>query len=146
MSDIQKVYIVTAGEYSDYHICAVFKTRKEAKAYCEFRDGVGTIYSGDHQVEEYCIGTFDTGEQGYLYDVSICKYYRPAATLYAPCERGTLLARCDSCKQRGGSECNIIDCYTHPDRTVVLHEMDPQKAIKIVQDRIAKAKAEREGL
>lgn len=146
MSDITKVYIVTAGSYSDYHICAVFGTRKEAKAYCKFRDDVGGIFTGDHHIEEYCVGTFDAQKPGYLYDVSICKCYRPTATLYALCERDTLLARCDSCKQRGGSRCNIIDCYSHPGRTVELREKDPQKAIKIVQDRIAKAKAEREGL
>jgi len=26
------VYIITAGEYSDYHICAVFSTREQAEA------------------------------------------------------------------------------------------------------------------
>ena len=29
-----KVYIVTAGEYSDYHICGVFSTQKKAEYFC----------------------------------------------------------------------------------------------------------------
>jgi len=34
-----KVYIVTAGDYSDYHICAVFSTEKKAEKYIEALGG-----------------------------------------------------------------------------------------------------------
>lgn len=30
-----KVYVVTQGCYSDYHICEIFATEEAAKAYCE---------------------------------------------------------------------------------------------------------------
>lgn len=32
---MNEVYIVTAGDYSDYHIEAVFKDREKAEAYCK---------------------------------------------------------------------------------------------------------------
>ena len=41
---------------------------------------------------------------------------------------------------------NVIDCDYHVDRYVYLKERNKSKALKIVRDRIAKAKAEREGL
>lgn len=31
----KKIYIVTSGEYSDYHICAVFSTKEKAKEYVQ---------------------------------------------------------------------------------------------------------------
>lgn len=33
---MNEVYIVTAGDYSDYHIEAVFKDREKAEAYCKY--------------------------------------------------------------------------------------------------------------
>lgn len=41
----EKIYIVTSGEYSDYHINAVFKDENKAKAYCECHE--------DCEIEEY---------------------------------------------------------------------------------------------
>lgn len=41
----KKIYIVTEGEYSDYHICAVFTTREKAE---EFVQCNGT----DYEIEE----------------------------------------------------------------------------------------------
>ena len=32
---MNEVYIVTAGDYSDYHIEVVFKDREKAEAYCK---------------------------------------------------------------------------------------------------------------
>ena len=42
----KKIYIVTSGEYSDYHIDAVFSTKEKAKAYIQQK---GTEYD----IEEY---------------------------------------------------------------------------------------------
>lgn len=43
---MEKVYIVTSGDYSDYHIDAVFSTRKKAKEYVD-------AHGSDYCVEEY---------------------------------------------------------------------------------------------
>lgn len=46
--ETKKVYIVTAGEYSEYHISAVFSTKEKAE---EYMDTVGS----DFCIEEYSI-------------------------------------------------------------------------------------------
>ena len=33
-----KIYIATSGEYSDYHICAVFTDQKQAVRYCALHE------------------------------------------------------------------------------------------------------------
>jgi hypothetical protein len=42
-----KVFVVTEGEYSDYHIVAVFSTRKKAKEFAPAADG------GSVRIETY---------------------------------------------------------------------------------------------
>ena len=49
---MDKVYIVTSGAYSDYHIDAVFINEEKAKAYCECHT--------DRQIEEYELSDSDT--------------------------------------------------------------------------------------
>lgn len=47
-----KVYVVTSGEYSDYHISGVFINRKMAEIYCAVQHDVDT-WTNDFRVEEY---------------------------------------------------------------------------------------------
>lgn len=51
-----KVYIVTEGSYSDYHICAVFLSEEEAKIYC------AAMHDADADDEGFCIEEHDTDE------------------------------------------------------------------------------------
>lgn len=44
----KKIYIVTEGVYSDYHICAVFSTREKAEEYVQSK---GT----DYKIEEHAV-------------------------------------------------------------------------------------------
>jgi hypothetical protein len=48
-----KVYIVTAGSYSDYHIEAVFSEKEFAEKYVEVAKGL--LGSNDFGVEEWCL-------------------------------------------------------------------------------------------
>ena len=48
------VYVITEGDYSDYHIVAVCSTRKKAKALAAKLKRLKEI-DGDHQIEEYPI-------------------------------------------------------------------------------------------
>ena len=41
-----KIFIVTSGEYSDYHIDAAFSTREKAEEYVD-------IYGPDYMIKEY---------------------------------------------------------------------------------------------
>ena len=48
-----KVYIVTRGEYSDYHICAVFTKRKDAAKYIERTKRVDDWLSEEKRIETW---------------------------------------------------------------------------------------------
>ena len=61
-----KVYIVTSGTYSDYHIEAVFSTEEKAKAYIEIH--------GDYDnrmIEEYYVDVESTEREKAIYIVYI---------------------------------------------------------------------------
>lgn len=68
----QTVYVVTSGEYSDYSIDAIFKTRELAEGYISLK---GNSYPGHWSIEEHTLNAapakteyealvnFKTGEQ-----------------------------------------------------------------------------------
>lgn len=60
-----KVYIVTQGEYSDYHIEGVFSTREKAQ---EYLDHIGSAWNAG--IEEYNIDE-ETPRGVFLYNVKI---------------------------------------------------------------------------
>lgn len=48
------IYVVTSGEYSDYHIESVFADKKQAELYCAVRDSRREAYDSDFcRIEEY---------------------------------------------------------------------------------------------
>ena len=50
---VRKVYVVTAGVYSDYHILAIFTSRKRAEEYKKKAEKVWLYYQEEIRVEEY---------------------------------------------------------------------------------------------
>jgi len=52
-----KIFIVTDGQYSDYHIVAVFLSKEKAEHYAKYNSG----YYDSCRVEEY-----DTSDDGYI--------------------------------------------------------------------------------
>ena len=48
---MDKVYIVTEGEYSDYHVCGVFTSREKAE---KFRD----TFCCNDTIEEYNLNPY----------------------------------------------------------------------------------------
>lgn len=61
--EVQKVYLVTAGIYSDYHICAAFSTKERAQAYIDEHttlcDEIGERGSG-YLIEPYDLDLVST--------------------------------------------------------------------------------------
>ena len=48
----KKVYMVTSGEYSDYHVCGIFSTLEKAEQYAAAQDtGVGENSWDRHYIE-----------------------------------------------------------------------------------------------
>ena len=135
-----KVYIVTYGEYSDYHVVAVFMDRHEAEVHCAYKNG-NCVSNGGYRVEEYGVGKIEykkDAEIGYFltYD-----------------ENGELFEyECYNFMPRAGRNCVIPNkVTTETYGTDVWHKVgvmatSREQAEKIAQDLIAKYKAEKEGL
>lgn len=80
---MKKVYVVTRGEYSDYHIVAIFDTKEKAQECCAvFNDADVTEYEldsfGTHD-EVYNYKVYVSGDQvcnpGYIGDIPV--YFKP---------------------------------------------------------------------
>lgn len=61
---MEKVYIVTSGEYSDYTIEVVFSTRKKAKEYVD-------AYGSDYRIEEYPVDDTPVEKKESIWLVSV---------------------------------------------------------------------------
>ena len=133
---MKTVYIVTSGCYSDYCINAVFDNKTSAEAYCALGHGDcveeyeinSTLDTSDPVDYVYCFHISNpnkgyNGEPQYIMRNSIDGYKHRIKTMYN--QRGT-----------------VITNTVHIDRFVFLDENNEELAKKIVQDRIAKAKAE----
>lgn len=99
----RKVYLVTSGEYSDYHVDAVFSTKEKAEEYIDVK---GTDYS----IEEYDVDIAierktvmynvifsELGEQ----EVKICYYGKPDTVHWSDsyCKKYTFTISSDSVKK-----------------------------------------------
>jgi len=52
---VTKIYVVTAGEYSDYRIEAVFSTKNKAKKFIRFREKNVKWIGDGYRVEKYLV-------------------------------------------------------------------------------------------
>ena len=143
---METVYIVTAGKYSDYGIVAAFDNRAAAEAFCALGHG--------EYVEEYEVRA-DAGVEPMpriAYRFLVEYPSRGAEFIREPVYilESDIDADRERIEKMGKHNhkygWNVIDCKWHTERYVWLRENNPNKALKIVQDRIAKAKAEREGI
>lgn len=115
-----KIYVITKGDYSDYHICNVTTDYQTAKRYEE-------AYSdnwGDAHIEVYEDGA--NGKERY------CWSYSPVYNI----------ATIDEYNEKERVKTNMRgEIYT-----VTVYAPDEKRAIKKAQDMIAKYKAEQAGL
>ena len=145
---ISKVYVVTSGEYSDYSIDAVFDNREDAEVYCAL--GYGEMVE-EYELHSEAPKAPQEQAQRIVYRYHVYYPYSGTGSIFEPCYLFEGAVEADMKKiiksaERSGWKNNVIDCPYHIDRFVYLKERNKSKALKIVRDRIAKAKAEREGL
>lgn len=58
-----KIYVITEGDYSDYHICAVFTDKKKAELYCAINEEKDFVNNNCYVFgDEYMIEEFDTDD------------------------------------------------------------------------------------
>jgi hypothetical protein len=144
MTNGDKVYIVTEGEYSDYHIIAVFATREEAEKLVKF-------LNTDAEIEEYTLGVrFDLNTNRKLFKVIVWYDRSAKSSIYT-----------FSCYKVIENPYFTVD-YVHDEPTITstsrkwdgnsigyhvsLLADDEDHAVKIAIDAVAKYRAQEEGL
>lgn len=120
-----KIYVITQGEYSDYHIVGVTLDRGKAERWVN-EYNMGKAYD-DAQIEEYETDVFGRDD---LYKYSVKREYGEVSA--------DLLSDADYTYEYIFSD--------DGDFRFVVYARDKEQAKKIAYDRIAKMKAEREGL
>ena len=143
--DPKKVYLITAGEYSDYCVLAVCSTREKAEHFCEVLNRNGGRYGDKADIEEYPVDSIPIEDL----DIPVWCVHFKGRPLYA-----CLVRRCD----RGGSlDINKFNPYKVHDYSKgntmggsmyavdVMAETE-EEAIKKASDYLAKYRAEKEGL
>lgn len=131
-----KVYLITSGEYSDYHVDYVKLDREEAEKICAVKNKElrGDIFD----IEEY-----DTDEIKADPDTEVKKAYT-ASEYYGGLHIGGPIYTVSDINKleqhnRNGNKW-ISGIATFP------KSITDEKAHKIIQDRVAKFKAEKEGI
>lgn len=128
MSESKKVYVITKGEYSDYHICAVAATK-------EIAEKLQKIYSedswGDAIIEEYDLNEA-RDDVKVFYDVTFTN------------------EKVSACFNEYGEKESIHFFKGNKwqsDRLIVcVRARDEDHAVKIAQDRRAEYLAKKEGI
>lgn len=133
-----KVYIVTSGEYSDYHIVAVFIDKDLAYRYA-------TVRKLKDRWDDYNVEIYDTDDIK-MADVNAEEEKIKPHILYR-CEflpNGTLLEGRDTVKEK--LEEPVIEDYGRTIVYVSKGDKSIEECIKIAQDMRAKYLAEKFGL
>ena len=141
-----KVYVVTQGSYSDYHIEQVFLEREKAELYCKLHDTSGW---GDHpELEEY--DTYDDFVEEekksikYLYSFKLDERGN-IKTCYKEIldQIGYEWLNKEPWELPGKLKLSFRNDYPCVDKlievtaNIVTNEIDDNKAIKIVEDYLA---------
>lgn len=141
-----KVYVVTSGEYSEYHVDGVFLSEDKAIAFCANHNHACL---GDSCMDPFNIEEYETMEDN-IESTSEDIVYRYFVWGMHYCDAPVIMYDRDI--EHDMKTNKWRDKYY--DRTgfpkiqqyVYLNRPDRETAIKIVQDRYAKWKAEKEGL
>lgn len=120
-----KVYIVTSGRYSDYHIDAVFLSREKAMLYCVVNHDPAL------NIEEYDTDdeNIESNEKcGYVYHWVQTTYRLGTISSFHGYYRFDIMTK------------SQYDKLSDKDKNVWLDSPDKEKAEKILHDRAAQAK------
>lgn len=146
-----KVYIVTSGEYSDYHIDAVFTDKKKAETYYSAHNSEGYPYFIEvYDIDKYGISA-PCGVYEYIYEYKIKIDLRT---------KDIVILSIELAKKKSENDCKLYvlngwGCYIARTKSekfdacycwIYLKEIDDKKAKKIAADMCAKALAEANNL
>lgn len=126
------VYIVTEGDYSDYHIEAVFQSREQAVAYVEKHIGRSWY---PFRIEEYEMDASAPRTDKQMYEVT----YINGRWTIEPTD-DALYAEPRFREVESWVDDKQYVCY------MTVFAKDKEHALKIASDEFARLKAEREGV
>ena len=153
----RKIYIVTAGSYSNYHIEAVFDNKDEALEFAALNNDFNDCTYNEMDVEEYNISHITTNTE-----IDAYFYYKAYIDVYT--DKGVKSIGKAKCKDPNGNEfdqyvpiyencikfsdinCNYVGprsrktIKTNHWTDLLLKEQNEEKAKKIFQDRFAQQK------
>lgn len=126
-----KVYVLTQGEYSDYHIIGVYSTKEKAQKLRDAMRTSGTFYD-EPQIEEYELDILNPST-GYIR----VGYTPENNTIY---QYGFIFAPiADSICSYGADPPEFMCCLPYSERL-----SNPDALLKAAQDRYMQWKAEQE--
>ena len=152
--DSRKIYIVTAGEYSNYHIEAVFDNKDEALEFAALNNDFNACTYNEFDVEEYNIShiTTNTKIDAYFYYKAYINAYtdkRVKSMVKAKSkdlngnEFDQYVPIYENCIKFSDINCNYVGprsrktIKTNHWTDLLLKEQNEEKAKKIFQDRFA---------
>lgn len=145
MEEPKRVYLITAGEYSDYGVLAVCSTREKAEHFCEVLNRNGGWYGDKAEIEEYPVDSIPiedldipvwcVGFKGPPYYVDVVRKR----------DRGGALDvnKLNPYRVHDFSNRNMVGGSTYA--VDVMAETE-EEAVKKASDYLAKYRAEKEGL
>lgn len=135
-----KVYVITSGEYSDYYILTVALSREKAEQICAMLNCSNGYRSDTAIIEEYDTDEIQCETNK---DVGLCYEaafdYRTLENIYW-CDPFYSFVRNEIKRGIAHRKCDILISATFP------KDMPQEKVRKIMCDRVAKWKAEKECL
>jgi hypothetical protein len=134
----REIFIVTQGDYSDYHIVAVFDDQAIAEQWVELRNS--TKPSDSFVIETYSVNTawaVQETERGLIWECSerLPNYSLRCRQPYVDAEGISAYPPRFNDIRMGGNHWQVA-----------VHARDEQEAIKIAAEKIAQAKAEQQGI
>ena len=130
-----KVYVVTSGEYSEYHIVGVTLDKQVAETFVNEKIGTRGKYGSECYLEEYETDDFQMVKEG-------CKPYR--ACFYGN-ENGDRWSWADECEWRY-QNVGLVEADGHGNYEVIVFAKDEDHALKIGAEKVAEYKARKEGI
>ena len=130
-----KVYVVTSGEYSEYHIVGVTLDKQVAETFVNGKNEAKGKYGKEFYLEEYDTDDFRVIAVG-------CKPYR--ACFYRK-ENGDRLSWADECEWRY-QNIGLVEADGRGNYEVIVFAKDEDHALKIGAGKVAEYKARKEGI
>lgn len=130
-----KIYVVTSGEYSEYHIVGITLDRQVADTFVNGKNATRGKYGSEFYLEEYETDDFQMIKKG-------CKPYK--ACFYGN-ENGDRWSWADECVW-GYKNIGLVEADSRGNYEVNVLAKDIDHALKIGSEKVAEYRAHKEGI